>query len=164
MADWEARYQALDHDGAKSSHITHVAVEGADVALRNVWRKIVEEDLHCKMLIVKPEEWRADLLLAKEKASGEAAKEASRLIARQLVADYGGILHEGKFPTDVAEAVLLGYHVSRRLDWIPRREPCIRRYSNGSIVIPKTIDTAEPELVSVEVSTKPVEKATVTVP
>ena len=92
------------------------------------------------MLIVKPDEWRADLLLSKEKASGEAGKEASRLVARQLLADYGGMLHEGKLKTDVAEAILLGYHVSRRLEWIPRREPCIRRYSNGGVVVPKTID------------------------
>ena len=141
MADWEAKYQS---HGDKSYHITHVAIEGADVALRSVWRSIVEDVLHCQMLLVKPEEWRSDLLLAKEQTSGEAAKEASRLIARQLVADYGGMLHEGKFPTDVAEAVLLGYHVSRRLAWIPRKEPCIRRYSNGSVVIPKTVDVLDP--------------------
>eukprot|EP00977_Amphora_coffeiformis_P010427 scaffold2438_cov167-Amphora_coffeaeformis.AAC.3 len=141
MADWEAKYQGRDE---KSCHITHVAVEGADASLRHVWRNIVEDHLHCELLLVKPEEWRADLLLSKEKASGEAAKEASRLIARQLVADYGGRLHAGKFSTDVAESILLGYHVSRRLEWIPRKEPGVRRYTNGNVVIPKTIKLLEP--------------------
>lgn len=148
MSEWEAKYQRPNNnenieDDKASFHITHVAVEGADVALRAVWKSMAEDHLHCRLLLVKPEEWRADLLLAKEKASGEAAKEASRLIARQIVADYGGRLHEGKLATDVAEAVLLGYHVSRRLGWIPRKEPCVRRYSNGNIVIPKTIEKSK---------------------
>lgn len=142
MAEWEAKYQEQGDD--ESYHITHVAIEGSDVSLRATWRNIVENILHCQMLIVKPDEWRADLLLSKEKVSGDAAKEASRLIARQLVGDYGGILHEGKFPTDVAEAVLLGYYVSRRLEWIPRKEPSIRRYSNGNVVVPKTIEQFQP--------------------
>lgn len=147
MADWEASYQG--HDG-KSFHITHVAVEGADASLRQVWRNIVEDHLHCQLLLVKPEEWRGDLLLSKEKVSGEAAKEASRLIARQLVADYGGGLHEGKLSTDVAEAVLLGYHVSRRLEWIPRKEPGVRRYTNGNVVIPQRIELHKPDPMVVE--------------
>ena len=141
MSGWEAKYQGLDE---KSCHITHVAVEGADASLRHVWRNIVDDHLHCELLLVKPEEWRADLLLNKEKASGETAKEASRLIARQLVADYGGRIHEGKLSTDVAESILLGYHVSRRLEWIPRKEPGVRRYTNGNVVIPRTIKFLEP--------------------
>lgn len=136
IAEWESKYQ---HYNSEQYHITKVAIEGADVALRGLWKYIAEDILHCPLLLVKPEEWRADLLLAKERASGEAAKEASRLIARQLVAEYGGRLHKGKFPTDVAEAVLLGYHVSRRLEWIPRKEPGVRRYSNGSVIVPKTL-------------------------
>ena len=116
-----------------------LGVEGADVALRSLWKNSAEDILHCPLLLVKPEEWRADLLLAKEKASGESAKEASRLIARQLVAEYGGRQHKGKFQTDVAEAVLLGYHVSRRLEWIPRKEPGVRRYSNGRVIVPKVL-------------------------
>jgi hypothetical protein len=64
------------------------------------------------------------------------------LIARQLVADYGGRLHKGKFPTDVAEAVLLGYHVSRRLGWLVRKEPSVRRFTNGSVVVPTSLPKA----------------------
>jgi predicted phosphodiesterase len=143
LAAWEAKYQQVttdEDDEAISYHISHVALEGADVALKALWRDMIHDHLDdAHILLVKPEEWRADLLLSKEKASGEAAKEASRLIARQLVADYGGRLHEGKFPTDVAEAVLLGYHVSRRLGWLVRKEPSVRRFTNGSVVVPKSL-------------------------
>jgi hypothetical protein len=44
--------------------------------------------------------------------------------------------HTGKFQTDVAESVCLGMYVSRRLGWIEQREPVIRRYTNGNIIIP----------------------------
>jgi hypothetical protein len=145
LAEWEAKYQqAVDEDDEVISYrISHVALEGADVALKALWRDMIHDHLNdAHILLVKPEEWRADLLLSKEKASGEAAKEASRLIARQLVADYGGRLHKGKFPTDVAEAVLLGYHVSRRLGWLVRKEPSVRRFTNGSVVVPTSLPKA----------------------
>ena len=65
-----------------------------------------------------------------------------------MVADFGGQttsdgggcvgwIHQGKFPTNVAEAVCMGYHVCHRLGWIqPHREPVVRRYTNGNIIIP----------------------------
>jgi hypothetical protein len=44
--------------------------------------------------------------------------------------------HEGSFSTDAAESVLAGFYVACRLGWVSRQPP-IRRYSNGGVVLPK---------------------------
>jgi hypothetical protein len=91
------------------------------------------------ILRVSPEEWRSDLLLSKEKSSGVNAKASARLIARQIVGDFGMMeQHSGKFKTDVAEAVVMGLYVARKLGWITR-EPAVRRYTNGVIIVPKQV-------------------------
>ena len=125
----------------KSWEITRIAIEGGDPPLRKAWHRAARER-KALILHVQPEEWRDDLLSGDEKLSGEKAKAASRLIAQQIVADYGcaGMeLHQGEFQTDVAEAVLLGLHVSRRLGWTPSRDPAIRRHSSGDILVPKAV-------------------------
>ena len=144
MAKWEEEFSS--DDGV--AQITHVAIEGADVALRQIWREICHDvegrRAPPSVLLVRPEEWRADLLNAKERSSGSTSKEAARLIARQIVADCSGKIHKGKFQTDVAESVLVGYHVCRRLGWILRKGEAVRRYSNGKIIVPQTIHQIEP--------------------
>jgi predicted phosphodiesterase len=114
--------------------VTHLAIEGGDTALLGMWERATPG---ISTLRVRPEEWRAELLTWKENKNGASAKAASRLIARQMVTDFG-IMEEhcGKFPTDMAESVLLGTHVARRLGWI-QREPAVRRYTNGNVVTPK---------------------------
>ena len=127
--------------------ITHVAIEGGDSGLLRAWMDAVEDDTdddgRPKIIWkVSPEEWRAELLVDKERISGAKAKEASRLIARQVVEDWGAMpRHQGKFPTDVAEAVCLGLYVSHKLGWIQRENPAdggaiVSRYTNGNIVVP----------------------------
>ena len=133
---WEA--EVVSDDTSDSWKITHIAIEGGDTGLLNTWADAAPNH---SILRVSPEEWRAELLLKKENNSGSAAKEASRLIARQIVADFGTMEnHTGKFPTDVAESVCLGMYVARRLGWIDR-EPVVRRFTNGNIVTPKLIKT-----------------------
>ena len=155
IREWEAQFKPLpnEKDAKPTARISHIAIEGADVELRQVWREICSQSdsddntdhaaAPRQLLLVRPEEWRADLLSSKEKRSGQKSKEAARLIARQVVADFGVCgIHQGKFPTDVAEAVCLGYHVSRRLGWIvPHREPAVRRFTNGNIIVPTTSAT-----------------------
>lgn len=132
-----------DGDDTKEWVLTHVAIEGGDVTLLEAWRSAVETDdpldlprggRGARLHTVRPEEWRADLLVKKEKANGRKSKEAARLIARQVVGDFGTGNHEGKFKTDVAEAVTLGFHMSRRLGWI---ESNVRRATNSMILVPK---------------------------
>jgi predicted phosphodiesterase len=123
-------------DASNSTHswaVTRIAIEGGDPPLREAWRLAANGQR--VLLQVKPEEWRADLLVTKEKMDGDSAKAASRLIARQIVADYGVERHDGcKFQTDMAESILLGLHVSRRLGWIARNPP-VRRYTNGGVIV-----------------------------
>ena len=137
---WEE--EVVDNDGDKDGHndnpwkITHIAIEGGDTGLLDTWAQAAPNH---SILRVSPEEWRSELLNKKESQNGSSAKEASRLIARQIVADFGSMeQHVGKFPTDVAESVCLGMYVSRRLGWI-EREPAVRRFTNGNIVTPKKI-------------------------
>jgi hypothetical protein len=68
---------------------------------------------------------------------GEKSKSASRLIVRQIISDYGNIDFDGKFQTDMAESILPGLHVAQRLGWIAARDPPVRRYSNGKVIIPE---------------------------
>ena len=109
-------------------------MEGGDVAILNAWSSAASD---VSILRVSPEEWRYELLQPKEKLSGADCKAAARLIARQVVSDFGSMeKHNGKFKTDVAEAVVMGLYVSRKLGWITRT-PAIRRYSNGNVVVPR---------------------------
>jgi len=137
--EWEA--EAADRVGDEQSNgswkITHIAIEGGDTGLLDTWAQAAPDH---SILRVSPEEWRSELLIKKESQNGATSKEASRLIARQVVADFGLMdLHVGKFPTDVAESVCLGMYVARRLGWI-EREPAIRRFTNGNIVTPKKVE------------------------
>ena len=138
--------------------ITHIAIEGGDTELLDIWSTAADtyyqhsnkngnsrpqqhHRVRPNIVRISPEEWRAELLTKKEATrGGRTAKEASRLIARQIVYDYGVNTtirqHVGKFPTDVAESVCLGMYVSRRLGWMESREPPIRRYTNGNVIVP----------------------------
>ena len=118
----------------KPFRITHIAIEGGDPVFREAW---AETRGDVSVLSVPPEEWRAGLLTKKERKSGKDAKAAARLIARQVVSEFGTMdLHDGKFKTDVAESVVLGMYVARKLGWISTQGPVVRRYSNGNIVVP----------------------------
>jgi hypothetical protein len=139
MKEWEhdaAGIVANDPDSCVSTHITHVAIEGADSYLLRAWMDAANDIC---ILRVTPDEWRTELLIEKERTSGSNAKAASRLIARQVVEDFGVMpRHEGKFPTDVAEAVCLGLYVSNKLGWITRDGgSMVSRYTNGNIIVPR---------------------------
>jgi hypothetical protein len=141
LTEWEQdafQYgsQGENEQGQKRARVTHIAIEGADGYMLRAW---ADAATGLSILRVTPEEWRAELLLEKERSSGSNAKAASRLVARQVVEDFGVMpRHEGKFHTDVAEAVCLGLYVSSRLGWVDRGgAPTVRRYTNGNIIVPK---------------------------
>ncbi len=133
LSTWEEEVKETDDRGRRWK-ISKIAIEGGDPPLRDAWHEAANG--RRSILHVRPEEWRADLLLTKEKLDGEKAKSASRLIARQIVSDYGTFDFDGKFQTDMAESILLGLHVARRLGWITPRDPPVRRYSNGKVIVP----------------------------
>ena len=140
--------------------VTHLVIEGGDVELREMWEQAVdatrgggavedgggdsgdgvgsgEEPL--RLMMVEPRAWRRVLLSGKERSSGLRAKAAARLIARQVVAERGvgpASWHEGRFNTDAAEAVLLGYYAVLELGWLSKNTP-VKRYQNGDVILPK---------------------------
>jgi Icc-related predicted phosphoesterase len=139
LDEWEAAVNnSNEYDTNKSWKVSRIAIEGGDPPLAEAWRQAANGQR--ALLYVKPEEWRADLLTNKEMLSGETSKAASRLIAQQIVSDFGFMVQHdgGDFQTDMAESVLLGLHVSRRLGWGNQRDPAIRRSPNGGVVVPGT--------------------------
>jgi predicted phosphodiesterase len=136
IQEWEEN-MADGNPGSETWKVTHVAVEGGDPPLADAWRRAVNGQR--ALLFVKPDEWRTDLLTNAEMQSGESSKTASRLIARQIVSDYGVSLqndcNDESFQSDVAESILLGLHVARRLGWVKPRDPAIRRAPNGGVLV-----------------------------
>lgn len=135
LEEWEreANKQSnlLKSDEGTENHwkVTHIAIEGGDPPLAEAWRSAANGQ-RC-LLYVKPEEWRSDLLTKEEMLSGESSKAASRARAQQIVTQYGdapmtNLQQSSDFQTDMAESVLLGLHVTRRLGWGELRDPLIR--------------------------------------
>jgi Icc-related predicted phosphoesterase len=122
----------------KKKVLSYLAIEGGG-DLFDAWETSLdnEEKKGIQLVSVRPEEWRAHLLLPKERESSRSCKEAARLIARQVVSDCGNMSkHEGKFKTDAAESVAMGYYMANHLGWI-HRQPMVHRYTNGKIIVPK---------------------------
>jgi Calcineurin-like phosphoesterase len=146
VAEWERAVIDDNNDAGSGtttakSCLSHIAVEGVNGYMFRAWAEAAASSIKPCVLKVSPEEWRAELSNKKERRhnGGQDANAAARLIARQVVDDYGVMgTHQGKFKTDVAEAVCLGLYASRRLGWIGQ-EPAVRRYSNGNIIVPKKV-------------------------
>jgi Icc-related predicted phosphoesterase len=122
----------------KKKVISYLAVEGGG-ELFDAWETALDSDENkgIQLVSVRPEEWRSHLLSLKERESSRSCKEAARLIARQIVSDFGTMeSHKGKFKTDAAESVAMGYYFANHLGWI-QREPIVSRYTNGKIIVPK---------------------------
>lgn len=130
---------SIDSNGLKNKNIlSYLAVEGGG-HLFDAWESSLESEdkKDIQLVSVRPEEWRSHLLTPKERASSRSCKEAARLIARQVVSDFGSMGdHKGRFKTDAAESVAMGYFMANHLGWIERK-PLISRYSNGKVIVPK---------------------------
>ena len=133
--------------------VTHLAIEGRDVMLRDEWDAAALRTRRlrrgagvrvARRVDVSPEAWRADLLLPKERKSGVAAKAphgSSRGRSWRSTVRPGA--YSPKLPTDAAEAVLAGYHAVRQLGWRgSRAEPAVKRYTNGAVVLPSGLQRA----------------------
>jgi hypothetical protein len=67
--------------------------------------------------IMPAEEWRATVLIPRERMDAASAKQAARKKARALVAKMQGP-KPSSLNTDAAEAVLIGFYAVRRLGWL----------------------------------------------
>jgi hypothetical protein len=139
------RQWPLTTSGAATT-ITHVAIEGKDPPLAEAWRSAISGLEHPPLLLfVNPEEWRVDLLSEPERRNGASAKASSQYWARRVLSKQQGHHQHhrpaaistdnntGKdndndtslLPEDVAESILLGMHISRRLGWIVDTRPSL---------------------------------------
>lgn len=140
MMEWENGANTDSEKTGERWQLTCIALEGSEPSHFEAWREAaMDTDLEIPEIIsVRPDEWRSEFLERKESISGKKSKEAARLIARQVVSDYGVMdNHVGRFKTDAAESIVMGMFVARRLGWV-KREPAVRRYSNGGVILPKT--------------------------
>ncbi|RMF41977.1 MAG: hypothetical protein D6751_12950 [Deltaproteobacteria bacterium] len=68
-----------------------------------------------QVLQLQAEDWRRELLLARERRSARLAKARAAELAREIIRSSGAPLPRGTLVHDVAEAVLVGLYASRHL-------------------------------------------------
>lgn len=127
----------------KCCSLSYLVIEGGGHYL-DAWEESLNnnnnnENDDVQLICIRPEEWRSYLLTDKEKESSRASKEAARLIARQIVFEHSSSSkkkHEGKFKTDCAESVSIGYYMASRLGWV-KKDPLVNRYTNGKVIVPR---------------------------
>lgn len=115
LKEWQEEYNRVN-----GAYISHLAIEGSDPPVLDAWRTAASKLRRPPaILYVRPEEWRSDMLSHADQQSGALAKEASERLAEALLhqqeQDSGGAV-----ATDVAESILLGVHVARRLGWVTK--------------------------------------------
>mmetsp|Transcript_5162 Transcript_5162/g.6316 ORF Transcript_5162/g.6316 Transcript_5162/m.6316 type:complete len:341 (+) Transcript_5162:91-1113(+) len=138
LDSWVKDLNSGENNDTKEKVLSYLAIEGGG-ELFDAWETSLdsEDKRNIQLVSVRPEEWRAHLLSPKERTNSRSCKEAARLIARQIVAQHGNMpKHEGKFKTDAAESVSMGFYMATRLGWI-RKDPIVSRYTNGKIMVPR---------------------------
>ena len=97
--------------------LAHLYLEG-DKHQGDLWARAAEKR-GARATRVRPETWRAELLRAKDRASGARAKTVAERRAREVIE----ALAEKKptsLATDAAEATLLGLYGAMSLGWLER--------------------------------------------
>ena len=119
--------------------ITHLAMEGTKG--REEWvaaaKSLSPEDAEIEVIDVEQSAWREQVLLPEESATRIRAQEASRWIARQVVADMGeGLEPAGPMEHNIAQSVLIGRYTAEQLGWRAKSEPPVRREPSGMVSLP----------------------------
>jgi len=92
-----------------------IAEGGGPVA--DVWESACER-LGVEHLRVSAERWRAELLLARDQRTGEAAKRTADIVARRVI-EWSGAPRPTSLRHDAAEAILVGLWGVVQMGWIP---------------------------------------------
>ena len=98
-----------------SREVSVVVTEG-DTQLALHWRKVAEHR-GAKFISVSPEVWRGELLLARNRRSGAAAKKTAEALAWSLF-DAAGLSRPATLGHDAAEAILIGLWAVLDLEWL----------------------------------------------
>lgn len=96
--------------------LQHVIVEG-DRLLAAVWRKVAEKR-GLTFEIVRPETWRAVVLLPRERRDSATSKKAAFTHADEIIRASDVPAPTSQLTSDVAEAVLIGRWAAIERGWI----------------------------------------------
>lgn len=99
-----------------TEHAASVVVAEGGGAVADVWERACER-LAVRYLRVSAEEWRADLLLARDQRTGEDAKRTADIIARRVI-EWSGAPRPTSLRHDAAEAILVGLWGAVQLGWL----------------------------------------------
>ncbi|MBI3925123.1 MAG: hypothetical protein HY319_06250 [Armatimonadetes bacterium] len=91
-----------------------IVVEGSGDLLR-IWQQAATS-LGVPLRSIAAETWRADLLLPRERRSGAAAKQSSRVLARKVIS-WSGLGRPTSLLDDASEAILVGLWAVIGLGW-----------------------------------------------
>lgn len=96
---------------------------GGDLAL--VWKKEAER-MGIGTHLISAEVWRQDLLLPRERRTGELSKQNADRLARAVV-EWSGLKKLTSLKHDAAEAVLVGLWGVRKVGWLAEWPEELRR-------------------------------------
>ncbi len=95
--------------------VSWLILEGGG-ALADIWQREGQRR-QIAVRIVSAEEWRGDLLYARQQRSGEQAKQYAEVLARRVIA-WSGCSQPKALRHDTAEAILVGLWWAGQLGWI----------------------------------------------
>jgi hypothetical protein len=95
--------------------VSWLILEGGG-ALVDIWQREGQRR-QVAVRIVSAEEWRGDLLYARQQRSGEQAKRTADALARRVLA-WSGCSQPKTLRHDAAEAILVGLWWAGQLGWI----------------------------------------------
>jgi hypothetical protein len=95
--------------------VSWLILEGGG-ALADIWQREGQRR-QIAVRIVSAEEWRGDLLYARQQRSGEQAKRTADALARRVLA-WSGCSQPKTLRHDAAEAILIGLWWAGQLGWI----------------------------------------------
>jgi hypothetical protein len=104
--------------------VVHLVMEGGG-DLAEVWAKEAQR-LGIAAEVIPAEVWRRDLLLPRERRTGDLAKQNADRLARAVV-EWSGVRGLTSLKHDAAEAVLVGLWGVRQRGWLPEWPPELRR-------------------------------------
>lgn len=97
--------------------LSFLMLEG-DRNLATFWTKLADK-WEIPSEVIGAEVWREQLLLPRERQSGQLAKARAGELARQVIA-LSGLPAPTSLRHDAAEAILIGLHAVLELGWLPQ--------------------------------------------
>lgn len=107
-----------------------VMVLEGDRKLASIWSRVAKR-MDCQVITVAPETWRAQLLVARQRRSGQDAKDSADHLARAII-DWSDAPGPTSLRHDAAEAILIGLWGVMHVGWLDELPPSINSALSGS--------------------------------